>query len=124
VTKFSGKPGRRRQNFHTVTAPLIPVESLRFAKLSEESVNMPEEMMFTNGEGLKEYAESLSPEERDTTIVMTTVTAIRSFEIDLAIVLARETRLRELAQNTIDCIEAEGMYATAEEYQAELEGIK
>lgn len=79
---------------------------------------------FVNGEGFAEYAEGLSPEEQDSTIVMTTVTAIRSLEIDLEIVTERADRLRELAQRMVDCIEAEGMYATAEDYQSELDEIK
>src|SRR5665213_2584999 len=61
---------------------------------------MSDEMMFTNGEGFKEYAESLSPEERDNTVVMTTVTAIRSLEIDLAIAVAEVDRLRAALNQT------------------------
>lgn len=88
---------------------------------------MSDVTLFTNGEGFKEYAESLSPYERDTTPVMTTVTAIRSFEIDLEIVTAERDRLQdwlddiraECEETVRDCGDAEELsYADGNKDQA------
>ena len=42
-----------------------------------------------------EYADSLSPQESDTTVVVTTVTAIRSLEIDLELLTFERDLLLE-----------------------------
>lgn len=81
---------------------------------------MSDVTMFTNGEGFKEYAEELSPYERDTTVVMTTVTAIRSLEIDLAAALAEVDRLLRLIDAVMEDCEEETGAPDRRDYQGGL----